>query len=114
MIYDPDGAEQPFTEDEILAAHHSEQPTPTPAVGDRVLYRHDNHGDVTDALVLEVGPLDDLTDPHLWERDQDGNITGPRPAPWHDLTLRTLHGTFVTREARVRGSAGWLPADWKG
>lgn len=114
MAYDPDGSETTFTEDEILTAHRRAQPTPMPAVGGRVLYRHVEHGDVTDALVLDVGRLDDLTDPHLWERGLDGTITGPRPAPWHDLTLRTLHGTFVTREARVRGSAGWLPADWKG
>lgn len=114
MIYDPDGSTRTATEDEILAAHHAEQPTPTLAVGDRVLYRHVEHGDVTDALVLAVGPLDDLTDPHLWERGPDGTITGPRPAPWHDLTVHTAYGTFVTREARVRGSAGWLPADWKG
>jgi hypothetical protein len=33
--------------------------------------------------------------------------------PWPMLTLNTPWGLGMTQEARLRGSAGWLPLDWE-
>jgi hypothetical protein len=95
--YDPDTSTVPYTGAEITTALAAD-PSPTPAPGDRVLYRHDEHGDVTDALVVQV--VED------WP--------GVDPAYWPTLVLDTAYGTCLTREARVRGSAGWLPLTWTG
>lgn len=98
--------------------------TPIPNVGDRVFYRHEHWGPVTAAQVLDVQSLDDYSDHYLWHvvrddrgeamRDELGRyILRPVADPWVTLTLATDWGTTVTREARVRGSAGWLPLDWQ-
>lgn len=98
--YDPDHSLQPYSPQEVDRALATAAPTPTPAPGDAVLYRHTNHGDLTDALVLQV--VDD-TPP-----------TSPVSRPWPTLVLDTAHGRVATRQALVRGSAGWLPAGWTG
>jgi hypothetical protein len=104
--------------------HHR---TPVPTVGERVCYRHHEWGEVTHAQVLAV---QDPTDPasyrdhYLWHvlvdearlpiHDGAGNrVLTPAPDPWPTLTLATGWGHRMTREARVRGSAGWLPLDWQ-
>ncbi len=96
---------------------------PLPAVGDTVLYRHDAWGDVTEATVAKVQDLDDITDPNLWgvQLDPAGQpvtfqgrqLIAQAPDPWPDLYLHTQFGYFKTREARLRGSPGWLPHDWQ-
>ncbi len=115
----------PIGRHEIEWAHNrpGQHRVPVPRPGDQVMYRHDEWGDVSEAEVLSVQPLDDLDDPHLWfpqtdERGQllelDGRpILAQKPDPWPRVVLRTRYGTAVTREARVRGSAGWLPLDWQ-
>ncbi len=97
--------------------------TPIPAVGDTVLYRHSEWADPVDADVIYVQPADDLTDPNLWQVQRDSTgavaVVDGRPVvsghvdPWVSLTLRTRYGTVITREARLRGSPGWLPVDWE-
>lgn len=101
--------------------------TPVPAVGDEVDYRHDPWAEPSRAEVLAVQPLDDITDPNLWtvETRRDGSgqevpllvedrpVLRPHADPWPLLTLRTVHGVGQSREARLRGSAGWLPLDWR-
>lgn len=115
----------PISRDEIDWAHNRPGPhrVPVPAVGDEVAYRHDPWGPITSAEVLAVQPLDDLDDPHLWQVEtgpggrplmlEGRPVMAQRPDPWPTLTLRTVHGVGVTREARLRGSAGWLPLDWQ-
>lgn len=98
---------------------------PLPAAGDEVDYRADPWGPVRRALVRWVQPLDDLDDPHLWTVQRDP-MTGAvvllddRPVmqqaldPWPMLRLYVAGlGEGLTREARLRGSAGWLPLDWR-
>ncbi len=106
--------------------------TPIPHVGDRVWYRRDEwdpHDRVLPADVVEVADLDDRSDPHLWHvaRDEHGRpvVDGPRgsevprmvraPDPWPWLRLRVPDraGLVQTQEARLRGSAGWLPLDYR-
>ncbi len=115
----------PVGRDEIEWAHSrpSRHRVPVPKAGDQVLYRHDPWGEVSEAEVLAVQPLDDLSDPLLAfvERDQFGELIliDDRPVialkkdPWPTVTLRTRYGVGVTREARLRGSPGWLPLDWE-
>lgn len=110
--YDPDRSDVRWDEREIDAARVRVAPTVLPAPGSRVLYRHDHHGDVTDALVMSVGAANDPTDANLWI--EMGEARFPSPDPWVPLLLETLYGPVVTREARVRGSAGWLPQNWGG
>lgn len=98
--------------------------TPIPAAGARVFYRHTPWGPVTAAQIIEVQSLDDQDDHYLWHRhvnpltgapEIDGAgryLMKPAPDPWPSLTLATDWGHRITREARVRGSAGWLPLDW--
>jgi hypothetical protein len=114
----------PISRAEVEWAHQrpSQHRVPVPHVGDEVLYRHNDWEDPTPAEVLEVQPLDDLDDPHLWrvEVGPDGQpveldgraIIAQRADPWPRVTLRTRFGVGITREARLRGSAGWLPLDW--
>lgn len=85
--------------------------------------------------VVAVQPLDDKTDPNLWlplrtstgmyVADESGQVFQPVPDPWPELDLRRPdrrkadgslmgYGAMVrTRESRMRGSAGWLPLDYR-
>lgn len=115
----------PVGPDEVAWALNRPAPhrVPVPAVGDQVLYRHDPWGEVSEAEVLAVQPLDDVDDPHIAfvERDALGQVIviegrpviALRKDPWPRLTVRTKYGVGVTREARLRGSPGWLPLDWE-
>lgn len=101
--------------------------TPLPAVGDEVLCRLHEWEDPHPATVDSVQPLDDVDDPHLFRPDMDpfGDLIllEGRPVlmalddPWVTLWLTVDLGSRTlathTREARLRGSAGWLPLDWK-
>ncbi len=87
------------------------------------------------AEVVEVQPVNDTSlvdhdpdigrtrDPNLWHlvRDAQGKPLrdagqvryAPVADPWPLVTLRRANGLIEqTREARLRGSAGWLPADY--
>lgn len=106
-----------------------ERPAPDrsaiPAEGDEVDYRHDPWGPVRRALVQWVQPLDDFDDPNLWTVQTDPMTGEPlllddRPVmaqrldPWPLLRLRVPGvGVGLSREARLRGSAGWLPLNWR-
>jgi hypothetical protein len=101
-----------------------EHRTPIPTVGERVYYRHHEWGEVTEAQVVAVQDPLDYADRYLWHvltderrrpiHDERGNrVLVPAPDPWPTLTLATDWGHRATREARVRGSAGWLPLDWR-
>lgn len=97
---------------------------PVPELGAAVLYRHDPWGRPVAAVVEAVEDLDDRTKPNLWEVVRDpasGRILATpdhvpvarRLAdPWPVLHIRSRYGVAVTQEARLRGSAGWLPLDW--
>lgn len=97
--------------------------TPIPERGDEVFYRHVESGPVTRATVLEVQDLEDFTDPNLWyfQTDEfnqpvllDGEMVLAQAFdPWPELTLKTVYGVGITREARLRESPGWLPLDWE-
>ncbi|GAA3283834.1 hypothetical protein Dvina_01465 [Dactylosporangium vinaceum] len=98
--------------------------TKLPAVGDEVLYRHHDWGLVVPAEVLWLQPFDDLDDPNLWtvQRDPLGQpltldgrpVLQQRLDPWPLLRLKVEHlGPVLSREARLRGAAGWLPLDWQ-
>jgi hypothetical protein len=94
---------------------------PLPAAGDRVLYRHRHFADVTPASVLEVQPVP-VDDAEYESRTVCGptglpvvdgagrRVMARVPDPWVTLRLATDWGHVDTREARLRGSAGWLPA----
>lgn len=102
--------------------------TPWPRPGDRVFYRHREWDtQVHEAVIEQVQDPEDRTDPWLWHavRDAHGRQlwdgTTPRFAaladPWPWVVLRTwmdgIWQRFTTREGRVRGSAGWLPPNWR-
>ncbi len=86
-------------------------------------YRHDDWGPVSEATVLAVQSLEDVGDPNIcrWQADEAGNLVliDGRPVaqvgsdPWPKVTLRTRYGIGITQEARLRGSAGWLPDGWE-
>jgi len=116
----------PYTRDEINWAHRRPAPhrTPLPSIGDEVLYRHDSFGEVQPATVVWMQSLDDMADPHLWQVQADGSgapillegkhVLQRRFDPWPLLHLRLVGGIVAeTREARLRGSPGWLPLDWQ-
>ncbi len=115
----------PHSQAEVDWAHNrpARHRVRTPAVGDTVLYRHDPWTEPTEATVAWVQPADDVDDPHLWQVQADGAgrivthedrpLMTPRPDPWPVLRLRTRYGMVETREARLRGSPGWLPPDWQ-
>lgn len=98
--------------------------TPTPEPGDVVYYRHNKYEVPVLADVLWVQPLDDIDDPNVWrvQLDAQGDpvLIDGRPIfqkgfdPWPLLRLRVpgLNCLIETREARLRGSPGWLPLDW--
>ncbi len=104
---------------------HHERPA-TPVIGERVWYRHDEWSpDVILVTVLDVQPADDMDDPNLWRiiRDAYGQPIldagvprrAPHPDPWPEIMFRRAEGSdrlTCAREARLRGSAGWLPLDW--
>ena len=90
------------------AAHR----TPAPKVGDRVKYRANSWRDdeIVDAQILDV----------QWDHPDDMQLmtkAGPHPDPWPWVILGYEQGktpmTVRTREARLEGSAGWLPLDWQ-
>ena len=96
-------------------------------VGDRVCYRRDNWADPVLATVVEVQDLDDHDDPNLWQevKDTQGQpiydgsgeplyVPVADPWPWVLLSPDDAPGRLAqTREARLRGSAGWLPLHWR-
>lgn len=127
--YNPDFAHIPLTREEVtLAVHDRPQPTPYPAVGDVVWYRAQPHGDLVEAVVEAIQDPNvhpgGEPDPNVWYRDnQTGAPLHLLPDPWLTLTLDTVwhdesgqaqHMRLTCREARARGSVGWLPADWDG
>lgn len=100
------------------------QRTPIPAVGDRVLFRPTEEAGLVMATVLEVTYHDpEGVDWNCWRvrtnpetatpvYDDDGNvILDPHPDAWPTLLLKVdgQASHVVTREARLPGSAGWLP-----
>lgn len=116
----------PYASWEYTWAHERPGPhrTPIPAVGDQVCYRHDSWGPVVRVEVVSVWPLDDVGDPHLWRVEMDGMgnplaldgraVFAQRLDPWPILRVRVPRlGLGDTREARLRGSPGWLPLDWE-
>lgn len=123
----PPPGHQPIDKSEIIWARNR-QPrhrTPIPRSGDQVYYRHEQWADPTLAQVVRiVDPLPE--DLNVFESAL--NTTHPtrhplldgightlmvlRPDPDYEVELHTAYGRVVTREARVRGSAGWLPLDW--
>lgn len=116
----------PYATWEYDWAHERPAPhrTPLPAAGDEVCYRHDQWGDVVRAEVVSVQSPTDLDDPHLWRVETDGmgrtllvegrTVMAQRLDPWPILRLRVPRiGLVDTREARLRGSPGWLPLDWE-
>lgn len=125
QLSEMDSRAVPYGKDEIEWAHERppQHRVRRPAVGDTVLYRHDPWDDPTEATVVWVQPSDDVDDPHLWtaQTDQVGAtlthqgrpLLAPRADPWPRLHLRTRFGLIDTREARLRGSPGWLPPDWR-
>lgn len=115
-----------YTKAEVDWAHRRPAPdrTPLPSVGDEVMYRHDSGGPVVRAEVVWVQPLDDLSDPHLWQVQTDAfgdpvllegrYVRRQRFDPWPLVRLRVPgRGIGETREARLRDSPGWLPLDWE-
>lgn len=111
--------------EEILYARsrHESDRTPYPHVGQSVWYRHtDWDAHASSAEVLWVQSPEDRSDPQLWEpvRQSGGLLLNNRmipemvrvPDPWPRVRLRTTHGVLETWESRVRGSAGWFPANW--
>lgn len=110
--------EPPRTEDEVIYQVHGrprQQRTPVPAPGDRVSYIRDEWGDPEPCTVLQVQQQDEITGPGgVQPRGRapiDPNLLinhGQDPMPL--VLLQTDEGFCTwTREARVRGSAGWRP-----
>lgn len=104
--------------------------TPLPSVGDLVCYRNDTWGPVSSARVVGRQDENDTDDHYLFDVVTVGGLDGTerrpmedgagrrvkvrRDDPWFDLYLDTEgYGRRVCREARLRGSPGWLPLDWR-
>jgi hypothetical protein len=100
---------------------------PPPVVGDKVWVRHEPWGSVVPGTVIHVQPLDDpwQDNPYLWTNRTDP-LTGAflvtadgepiaerHPDPWPVVHVAWVGGVDHTQEARLRGSAGWLPLDWE-
>lgn len=114
---DPECSHIPVSAEEIRqSVWERPRPTPIPNPGERVLYRQHEHGDIVDALVVEVqDPREPEArrDPYLWRRDNlTGEPTSMLPDAWVVLLLHTTVGYTTCRESRVRGAPGWLPAGW--
>jgi len=119
----------PYTAEDYAWARRRPAPERAliPAVGDEVMYRHDEMGPVFHADVLGVQSLDDVEDPNLWyvQTDASGSpvlIDGRKVLarafdPWPELTLRVYFPggsrEGCAREARLPGTCGWLPLDWE-
>lgn len=93
--------------------------TPVPQPGTTVWYRDREFGDLVEAVVDTV-VMDNMTDPNVWHVVTVGGqpVKGPdgtvqmevAPDPWPLVYLTDAYGrTHQTREARIVGSAGWLP-----
>lgn len=127
----------PYSNAEVQWARHRppQDRTPLPAPGDEVLYRHDPWGALMDAHVEEVlfnlddpsvGAIGSQPNPDVWEAQRDPisgaylilhtkNVIVCKADPWPQLVLTTRPRVMLvtTQEARLRGSAGWLPLDWE-
>ncbi len=87
-----------------------------PTAGDHVLYRHDQNGEITDAIVVDVdfGWDENTPDPNVWQYDADHRpVTKDgqfvlKQCPWVSLALDAYNGRVVTRESRCIGSPGWF------
>jgi hypothetical protein len=90
--------------------------TKPPEPGDRVWYRHEPFGELTEAMVECVddsNPLDHLVWRHSVVNGVPVMVDGRYVMeqvddPWPDVYLHTRWGRMVTREARIEGSPGWL------
>jgi hypothetical protein len=117
----------PYEQIEITFARNRpvSERTPIPEPGDSVFYRREYWDQLPVlATVLKVQSLDDRDDPNLWQLvrdswgkpilDEGGTRYSrlPDPWPWVMLSLPS-GGRAMTREARLRGSPGWLPLDWR-
>jgi len=112
---------------------------PLPRPADRVWFRFDRFGPAVQAVVVDVPELDrgfrwsDLEpgestpDAWVWQLRRN-NFTGqpvldglglprvellPDPQPVITCRVEGRPGLHSTREARLRGSPGWLPLDWR-
>jgi hypothetical protein len=111
--------EHPRTDDEVMTAVHGRPPhkrTAIPNPGDQVHYVRHEWGDPEPATVLQVQSVYERSGPGgLRPRGPDEPVDpnlhinrGGDPMPL--LLLMTADGLYTwTREARVRGSAGWMP-----
>jgi hypothetical protein len=114
------------TADEVNRARWrpEEHRTPIPDVGDRVLFRPAEDAGLIHATVLEVTYHDpEGVDWNCWRvrtnpataapvYDEDRQvILDPHPDAWPTLLLKVdgQASHTMTREARLPGSAGWLP-----
>jgi hypothetical protein len=117
--HDPECSAIAVTRQEITASAWQRPEAarvPAPHPGQQVLFRMHRFGDLTDALVVSV---QDMTrpgpdpDPMVWRRDNvTGLVCGLHADPWPSVVLDSWWGRIRTREARVRGSEGWVPAGW--
>jgi hypothetical protein len=100
--------------------------TPIPEVGDTVWCRLDEWEEPHEALVTAVQSDDDIDDQNLYEalqiviggRAVISQLDDPWPKVWLEVKVPRSDGFVRTvhthcREARLRGSAGWLPLDWR-
>ncbi len=112
---------------------------PLPRVGDRVYFRFDRFAQPHPAVVVDVPDLErgwrwedlepgqDTPDGWTWQLLRD-NATGaarldamglprvellPDPQPVITCRVEGFAGLQSAREARLRGSPGWLPLDWR-
>jgi|SRR2546430_2278432 len=136
MLTELDTRHLPYERIELTFAAnrpHAERP-PLPHVGEQLLYRReywDQHP--VPVTVVWVQDLQDRTDPNLWHEakdlhgapivDRDGARFYRTADPWPEVRLRGMWPPYegakpelreaLTREARLRGSPGWLPLDWR-
>jgi hypothetical protein len=128
----PSPTEQLRTPQEVERWAHRRQPHEREAVpepGERLLFRQLDFGEAVPAVVDQVqdmtdpaahwGPHDGLgqADPNVWGFDEQGRIR-LKADPWPWVAVRIIRpgddgGEYLAvpqwcKEARVRGSAGWL------
>lgn len=119
MLANPSG--MPVEQQDALNARcrPPERRTPIPSVGQRVWYRHDAHGPLTEAEIYHID-TSNQQDYGVWRFVIDPMTNGPVEVggrrvmelvddPWPDVWLNTAWGRVATREARIEGSPGWLP-----